>query len=589
MKIPYIVSTLGLKNNYVSDEIFVTHSYISQYSDHSRVIIAPSTRPDRESFEKDVELLKNKYEQYMQELASNLNNFHKICFTDETWKKSFGVGLRRYIHIIYDAFKLHDNNFDINKHIFRHINKDEFVVNRNFEDCATNFISNEKGIEELFAIYIETFFPESHIENNVLNTKYHNTISKPSKIKISSIHRLKNISIQKIIRRLLTFVFYKKPQVAIIHSYFSQLYKNKLLWKSKGKIKDVTFRYPKINDTKINFSMRESLFKNFTIKDKFDEFFKKVCVFAFPVFFIEDFKINYAFYLVQAKSFAKLKYVISEGWLNDTALSFYLSILKAEYNIKHIYNEHNYLEHPYLGNRNDFICNMVDVFLTLGWKSKNTKYKPLASLFEFNQKKYHYSNKKNILYVSAASFVKHTEINSAYGENGENGEKYLQFIKTFFSKLNQDIKSQMIFRDYPPKQKWLRNSKNNSIDTKSFYMIDDFTKSAKNRMLNSRLVIIDYLATSHLESLVMNIPTIVLFNKDCYYLNGEFKDIYDELICVGIFQTEPKKACEFLANIVLDVSDWWNSNSTQKARINFLNTNIGEAKQAVNYYLSLIS
>jgi putative transferase (TIGR04331 family) len=55
----------------------------------------------------------------------------------------------------------------------------------------------------------------------------------------------------------------------------------------------------------------------------------------------------------------------------------------------------------------------------------------------------------------------------------------------------------------------------------------------------------------------MNVPTIFLLNKDIYYLKEEHLDFFDGLIDVGICQTDPKVAADFISEVRYDINKWW--------------------------------
>ena len=55
----------------------------------------------------------------------------------------------------------------------------------------------------------------------------------------------------------------------------------------------------------------------------------------------------------------------------------------------------------------------------------------------------------------------------------------------------------------------------------------------------------------------------------------------------GICQSSPENAANFVNNLQ-DVNYWWNSQQVQKARLNFLNTNIGDPEDAIKFYLNLL-
>jgi len=106
-------------------------------------------------------------------------------------------------------------------------------------------------------------------------------------------------------------------------------------------------------------------------------------------------------------------------------------------------------------------------------------------------------------------------------------------------------------------------------------------------MCMSGLVIVDYISTTHLESMHMNIPTIVLFNPKIHFLKPEYEDFFVELIEARIFQTDPAEAAIFVESVMENPLEWWNSSKTQAARNNFLDKNFGSPEDALDFYINL--
>jgi putative transferase (TIGR04331 family) len=59
--------------------------------------------------------------------------------------------------------------------------------------------------------------------------------------------------------------------------------------------------------------------------------------------------------------------------------------------------------------------------------------------------------------------------------------------------------------------------------------MDDWSAPAKQRMRESRLVVVDYVSTAHLESMAMDIPTVVLWQPERYRLAETYPDYFARL------------------------------------------------------------
>lgn len=93
--------------------------------------------------------------------------------------------------------------------------------------------------------------------------------------------------------------------------------------------------------------------------------------------------------------------------------------------------------------------------------------------------------------------------------------------------------------------------------------------SLKDLLYKSKLVIVDSNHTVMLQSLVLNIPTILFWNPKLNKLNSDSIPYYDELMKVGILHICPQNAAQMVTMISSNPSNWWNNQNVQKARKNF--------------------
>ena len=107
-------------------------------------------------------------------------------------------------------------------------------------------------------------------------------------------------------------------------------------------------------------------------------------------------------------------------------------------------------------------------------------------------------------------------------------------------------------------------------------------------MGESKLVIVDYISTAHLESIIMNIPTIFFWDKKSYYLNDKFHNYFDPLIKAGICQTSPEKAAKLIEKVKDDPKSWWFSDKVQTGKDIFISKNIGNPKLLFNFLINLL-
>jgi putative transferase (TIGR04331 family) len=85
----------------------------------------------------------------------------------------------------------------------------------------------------------------------------------------------------------------------------------------------------------------------------------------------------------------------------------------------------------------------------------------------------------------------------------------------------------------------------------------------------SRIYISTYNATTYLESLSRDIPTVIYWRPGHWELRDSAQQYFDELAEVGIFHASPKSAARHVAAVWHDVDHWWNSAAVRRAVLRF--------------------
>jgi len=85
-----------------------------------------------------------------------------------------------------------------------------------------------------------------------------------------------------------------------------------------------------------------------------------------------------------------------------------------------------------------------------------------------------------------------------------------------------------------------------------------------------RLVIHNYLGTSWLETLAMNIPTVCFYDPVMYRPRAAAQPFVDALAKVGVIHYSGIEAAKFVNGLNGDPSAWWQSAEVQEAREAFV-------------------
>ena len=138
----------------------------------------------------------------------------------------------------------------------------------------------------------------------------------------------------------------------------------------------------------------------------------------------------------------------------------------------------------------------------------------------------------------------------------------------FVNNLSDQIKSKTIIRKHRIDSGWSQSQR----WKKDFPDIDqdDGTRPINELYGDSRLVVITNHGTSHLESMFLNIPTLIFWDESRWELGPSFKPCFDLLKKVGIFHESPESASKKINEIWNQAEDWWAQEDVQLEKNKFL-------------------
>lgn len=581
-------------------QLFIVEPYVyyqlkkdGHVLDYDDVEVAPYRRQSSGDLEKDHNFVQHKFDKYVNILAEQLNKVHGTSYSMPFWKRALSVSFERYITFLHDLFENCELYFNADKHDCYVLSKKSYYVPFDFDDQRAFFQHSHFGQEQIFSIYMHTFYPDGlKTKDDQFITNIKGRFKKPFVLRLLK-QDFSRATFEKVKQKLLEKYYSRKThKIGIMGSLFSPKNLNLLMIKSKGSIYPLEWQKD-INDNDANsllWTSRKYFNESQHDFDKFDQFFFASIEYCLPKIFVEYFKKVENYYINYYEKYKGLKFVTSEAWLSATRLSIALAILK-ERGVRHIYNEHNYIEHPWVGSLIYKEAELSDIFVSIGWYSnKIPNMVKGSSLYEFKLNK-RPKKRHSICYISCGALPKRPNYTASYGMMGGNALKYIDFIRSFFANLSFETRSEMLFRGYPKSSSegWLMYDLEFMLDPylKHVKKIDDTSASGKLLMLQSNLVVVDYISTSYLESMLMNIPTVFFWNPEAYYLNDDYMDFFDLLISVGICQTNPIKAARFVESVKEDPEEWWQSEEVQGAKNRFLSQNIGDPQIMIDYLTRL--
>ncbi len=602
-KANYIVSVY--RKNWIagSRRLFLAEPYVrhalersGELSEFDEVAVAPYFRATRQQLIDDHTFVDRKYQKYMPLLAARLNQIHKTRHDVYFWKKCMALGLIRYLTLFYDLFQVCEAYFDPEKHDCQALDESSYHVPRDFNDQREFFQSTAYGQEQIFSIYLHLFHPGRF---STVRDEFSWPVIMSKRHRIRAFARkLRNATLVKVRAKVVSFLAKaRQPRVGIMHSFFSHRHMADLVTSSRGRIQWIPLRSHFDFPANLEREKRNVLTRPEQDFDRFDRFFFASLACCLPRMYVEGFDQVATHYQEHFHGFAKLEYVVNEPWIGDSYSSFALALLR-EQGVKHIYNEHNFLAHQFLRNNHRYILPLVDRFVTLGWFDESIPNLVRGgSLREWVLDK-NYRKEHKIVFISGQPPIKPPEFSATYGDFGAfNAKSHLDFNMRFFRTLNTATLPEMVYRGYPTDRFVVAH-----LDPPMFaydqeyvlreYMpqfklIDNLSPSGQVLMQKARLVVIDYLSTSYIESMLADIPTVFFWNRSNYPLEDAHAEFYASLIVAGICQTDPEQAAAFVDAIKDDPESWWRRQSVQDAKNGFLARNFGDSGALKSYLLGL--
>ena len=530
---------------------------------------------DRKKLKKDYSYLDKLYENLLNELAEDLNNIHKTQFPVNYWRILIGPWLGYFIHIIYDRWYMINTalkGFPKLSTIILEINENKSVP-KDFNNFMNLCLSDEWN-HFIYGQIINSL--------NISNVFY----------KKSNINQTSN-EVRYTLREKIKFLYAKfinkysvNSSYFLINTYLSNFNFLKLLFKLKV--------IPAPNSS---FLIRTSSFsktlRKFKINSKnrisesndFEAILRQLIVKQIPICYVESFsELSKMSYRLNWPRSPKTIFT-SNSHNSDDVFKEYAARCVDTNNTKLIIGQHggNYGIGEFNFNEKHEI-EICHKYLSWGWKSMDKKILPFGQLKLKNPIKIKNSEKQHLLLVTA-TFPRY----SYFIYSAVLASQWLYYFKDqceFIDNLNSGIKQETIVRFYKNDYKW--NQAKRWKDKFPNIKINNGKKNILVQLKKCRLFVSTYNATTYLESIAMNIPTVIYWDTNYWELRNSAIPFFNKFRKAGIFHDSPSSAA-FHINLIWDnVDDWWNSLEVKTALEDFNNNYNKKPKDLIDQLVQII-
>lgn len=513
---------------------------------------------DRDKLRKDYGYLQEIHEVLLKDLSEQLNRIHKVNYSIRYWRILIGPWLGYFIQALFDRWSmlglsLEEYDIDSCQILNRDINSIVPVDMKHFNCLFVDDKWNE-------AVYGQLLHSCAGSRMNITSI---NALSDDSSLPNKRLSYGRPVGALKILLSKLSGYITRKRDYFFISSYIPLVTQFKLQVRLNQM--PTFWSSPQLNYCDIDTCQRKWVLDN---SKSLDEFIKVASQFIpnhIPIAYIEGYKsLQQGVREVKWPKEPKAIFT-SNAYIDDEVFKAWTAEM-TENGTPFIIGQHGghfgmtpfafYEEHQ---------IDISDKFLSWGWRnSKNSKIKPFGNIKLLNnQLKYNPNGDALMIGVSMPRYSYHLYAAFISSQWLSYFNDQCDFMKTLPLALRKQVSVRLYSHDYGWDQKlrW----ENEFSDLK----FDLGNSPIKASLENSRLCIATYNATSYLETLAWNMPTIVFWNEEHWELNSDSKPYFDLLLDVGIFHVSPQSAAQKIIEIWDDIDSWWLSVSVQNARKKF--------------------
>ena len=530
---------------------------------------------DRKKLISDYDSLLEIHENFITELTSILNTIHKTNYSVRYWRILIGPWLGWFVQIVFDRWWMLKKTIE-EEHIDYCI-----VIKRNSKNIVPNdmtdfcdSILNDDANEFIYSELLEMCWKDR------IDLKFVTKNEKSTQIKKNSnstwqekINKETNLGVSNIVRKNLrklipTFnkLFTKDDGYFLISSYLPKITDFILqfrlgqfpkFWKvPKAPLCDLDMTYR-------NWSLDSKDFQS----ESFNSIVARLIPKYLPKIYLEGF--NDLKSLSEQLPWPSKPKVIFTGTLwSDTEVFKIWAAGKTELGVPFVIGQHggHFGTSPFAF-LEDHQIKISDKWISWGWKDySRPKVIPIGNLKGFGLRTIY--NPKGCALLVEYTIPRYSYQLYAVAFAGQ-FINYFEDQKVFLNSLPDILRKQVLVRANKNDYDWdlpLR-----FYDEMPDIKLDDGHQSIRKLIKKSRIYISTYNATTYLESLSWNVPTIMFWNEEHWELKDEAQPYFNLLKSVGIFHESPQSAAQHLTSIWDNIEEWWLSDKVQKARLVFCN------------------
>lgn len=508
------------------------------------VELAPYHWDDRQKLDADFHYLINLHEILLLELSQKLNIIHSVNHSVRYWRILIGSWLGYFTQILFDrwySLKQAEEHYELSGSIILKGGEEDLVPNDMFAFIA--FFLEDKWNHHIYSLILQNSTKINYIEKERISE----TID----------------------------VFHTSSEKTLLKSKFRKLISGSLnlLQKSTDGFFITTY-LPFRDEIKINLRLRQfpqfrECIKPETVKTdfnqrkwilpgkselEFESLVRKIIPLQLPRIFLE----GYSNLVRQTKLLNwpnQPKFIFTSNSHHSEDIFNAWAAQKVENGTPLLIGQHG--GHYGIG-KWSFVeqheIAISDSFLSWGWADKNQqKVTPVGMLKRKLPLNIDHAAQPNILLVNNIN-----PRQSYYLFSSTISRQWLDYLEEqfkFVESLPQSLREALIVRLHPQDWGWapFRRWK----DRFPALRVDRADCDIKASIRVSRIYVSTYNATTFLESLLMDVPTVIFWNSNHWELRFSAIPFFEELKRIGVFHETPESAANHVSEVWDDINGWW--------------------------------
>jgi putative transferase (TIGR04331 family) len=212
---------------------------------------------------------------------------------------------------------------------------------------------------------------------------------------------------------------------------------------------------------------------------------------------------------------------------------------------------------------------ICDKFLTWGWEDKSS-FKILSS---HATKLIGYRSRKRRTFQSRITFIAfEMPLHSYWLASMPVGPQVIDSALSsleFINGLSHELRNLLVIRPYPTNYRLNAQALFGKLLPHEQILCEE-DETFIQAVSKSRIVVTNYNGTTYIQTMALNVPTVVFWDKDLWEIDLRYADIFHELNQAGVLFYSVQDCVEFL-NLNFDtIEEWWSSEKVQICVKNFL-------------------